>query len=189
MTVISTVKGRRVWDSRGHPTVEVDVILDNGTGVPNTTLHNNAPGDQFQEVVPDSRLRTVAFSRVRHLLSPGNAVELGGRIYSDDWGIGAFELNPRWIKSFNEGRHILELRYRFYTQSEADFFQREIYTGTLPEERTQDFGLGDFSSHTLGGTWQWNRTASTRWTFSLDYQMRDDDLQTYYGLMGYRWTF
>lgn len=30
MTLISTIKGRRVWDSRGHPTVEVDVVLDNG---------------------------------------------------------------------------------------------------------------------------------------------------------------
>ena len=31
MTTIKTVKGRRVWDSRGNPTVEVDVVLDNGT--------------------------------------------------------------------------------------------------------------------------------------------------------------
>lgn len=31
MTVISDVKGRRVWDSRGNPTVEVDVILEDGT--------------------------------------------------------------------------------------------------------------------------------------------------------------
>ncbi|TCL00553.1 enolase [Shimia isoporae] len=30
MSIISSVKGRRVWDSRGHPTVEVDVILNNG---------------------------------------------------------------------------------------------------------------------------------------------------------------
>lgn len=30
MTAIKTVKGRRVWDSRGNPTVEVDVILENG---------------------------------------------------------------------------------------------------------------------------------------------------------------
>jgi enolase len=30
MTIISSVKGRRVWDSRGHPTVEVDVVLENG---------------------------------------------------------------------------------------------------------------------------------------------------------------
>ncbi|MEV8468458.1 enolase C-terminal domain-like protein [Fluviibacterium sp. DFM31] len=30
MTSIETVRGRRVWDSRGHPTVEVDVVLDNG---------------------------------------------------------------------------------------------------------------------------------------------------------------
>lgn len=30
MTAISSVKGRRVWDSRGNPTVEVDVRLENG---------------------------------------------------------------------------------------------------------------------------------------------------------------
>lgn len=30
MTKISSVKGRRVWDSRGNPTVEVDVVLENG---------------------------------------------------------------------------------------------------------------------------------------------------------------
>lgn len=30
MTAIASVKGRRVWDSRGHPTVEVDVVLENG---------------------------------------------------------------------------------------------------------------------------------------------------------------
>ena len=30
MSEIASVKGRRVWDSRGHPTVEVDVTLGNG---------------------------------------------------------------------------------------------------------------------------------------------------------------
>ena len=30
MTLIRSVQGRRVWDSRGNPTVEVDVVLDNG---------------------------------------------------------------------------------------------------------------------------------------------------------------
>ncbi|MDJ0640609.1 MAG: phosphopyruvate hydratase [Paracoccaceae bacterium] len=30
MTAISSVRGRRVWDSRGNPTVEVDVVLENG---------------------------------------------------------------------------------------------------------------------------------------------------------------
>ncbi|MGR3813453.1 MAG: phosphopyruvate hydratase [Cognatishimia activa] len=30
MTAISSVKGRRVWDSRGNPTIEVDVVLENG---------------------------------------------------------------------------------------------------------------------------------------------------------------
>lgn len=30
MTTIKSIKGRRVWDSRGNPTVEVDVVLENG---------------------------------------------------------------------------------------------------------------------------------------------------------------
>jgi enolase len=30
MVAIKSVKGRRVWDSRGNPTIEVDVILENG---------------------------------------------------------------------------------------------------------------------------------------------------------------
>lgn len=30
MTAIKSVLGRRVWDSRGNPTVEVDVRLENG---------------------------------------------------------------------------------------------------------------------------------------------------------------
>jgi len=30
MTAIKSVTGRRVWDSRGNPTVEVDVVLENG---------------------------------------------------------------------------------------------------------------------------------------------------------------
>ena len=31
MTAIKSVHGRRIWDSRGQPTVEVEVTLDNGT--------------------------------------------------------------------------------------------------------------------------------------------------------------
>lgn len=30
MPIIKSIKGRRVWDSRGNPTLEADVILDNG---------------------------------------------------------------------------------------------------------------------------------------------------------------
>lgn len=31
MTIIAGVKGRRVWDSRGRPTVEADIVLNDGT--------------------------------------------------------------------------------------------------------------------------------------------------------------
>jgi len=201
-SVAATVSWYQVFGPKTHGTVGAtiasqsgfletaynSVIVDNGTGTPNLDLDNSAAGFELAEQVPDSRLRTVAFGRVRTLLSPGSAFELGGRIYSDDWGITAFDLNPRWIKSFNEGRQLMELRYRFYTQGAADFYQREIFTVAPTGDRTQDSDLGDFSSHTFGTTWTWNRSASTRWTFSVDYSIRDDDLNNIYALVGYRWT-
>lgn len=165
------------------------VIVANGTGTPNPDLDNNAPGFEIAEETPDDRLRTVAFGRVRHLLSPGNAIELGGRVYNDDWSITAFDLNPRWIHALHDGKHLVELRYRFYTQGEADFYQREIFASTPTGDRTQDSDLGDFSSHTFGSTWTWNKNSATRWTFSVDYSMRDDDLDNLYGLIGYKWIF
>ena len=30
MVAIKAISGRRVWDSRGNPTVEVDILLENG---------------------------------------------------------------------------------------------------------------------------------------------------------------
>ncbi len=30
MSAIVSLRGRRVWDSRGHPTVEVEVALESG---------------------------------------------------------------------------------------------------------------------------------------------------------------
>lgn len=200
-SVAATVSWYQLLDERTHGTFGLTVSNQSGfletpynsvilanPGVPNPDLHNGAEGLERTEEVPDQRLRTVLFGRARRLLAPGRALELGGRIYNDDWGITAFDIQPRWIQSFAGGRHVVELRYRFYTQGEADFYQREIFTA-LPAERSQDSDLGDFSSHTLGATWNWNRSVSTRWSFSLNYSMRDDDLDNLYGLVGYRWSF
>ncbi len=38
-TTIDRVQGRRVWDSRGRPTVEVDVVLKDGLHRPRRRLH------------------------------------------------------------------------------------------------------------------------------------------------------
>ncbi len=202
-SVAATVSWYQIFDKKTHGTLGAtissqsgflstpynSVIFDDGSVNPNPDLDNNAIGGQAFEVVPDNRLRTVIYGRARRLVAPGRAIELGGRFYSDDWGITGFDIMPRFIQSFNDGRNVLELRYRFYTQSEADFYQREIFGATLPAERSQDSDLGDFSSNTLGTTWTWNRSAGTRWTFSFDYSMRDDDLNNMYGLIGYRWSF
>lgn len=181
--------GATLASQSGFLATPYNFVVVDAPGPPDPPLFNGANGTRQEEVVPDSRLRYVAFGRVRRLLRPGMSAELGGRFYSDDWGITAFDIEPRWINSFKDGEHILELRYRYYTQGEADFYQREAFAVAPTGDATQDSDLGDFNSHNLGATWHWQTSAASRWTFSVDYSLRSDDLDNLYGLVGYQWSF
>ena len=92
-----------------------------------------ARGTEITEELPESRTRTALFGRVRKSLGEGSAVELGGRFYSDDWGITSFTLEPRYYRTLSEDWD-MRLRYRFYDQTAADDFAPSFTTA--PEFRT-----------------------------------------------------
>ena len=96
-----------------------------------------------------SRSRTSLTARFKLGLREHDAVEIGGRWYADDWGIGAGTLDLRYGLSLDGGRLLLEPRYRLHVQGEADYYQEE-WSGDLPEYRTSDPDLGDFNGHLLG---------------------------------------
>ena len=52
---IANVRGREILDSRGNPTVEVDVILADGTRVPETQTHVVVRADVFAASSPHAR--------------------------------------------------------------------------------------------------------------------------------------
>ncbi|MDF1838237.1 MAG: DUF3570 domain-containing protein [Planctomycetota bacterium] len=163
------------------------VVVEDPGDAPNPNLANNARGTEWDEVLPDSRTRIALYGKVRRSINDFRAMELGGRVYTDDWGITAFDLTPKYIQQFDNSV-LWDVRYRYYTQSEADAYSESFTVDPISgEERTQDSELADFDSHLLGTHVQWGR--HSQWDFGLDYLMRSDDLDHLFFSFGWKRSF
>lgn len=163
------------------------VVVENPLDAPNPNLANNARGTEWDEVLPDSRTRVALFGSVRRSLSESQAVQIGGRFYTDDWGITAFNLTPKYIRQLDSGL-LWDVRYRYYTQSEADAYGESFTVDPVgDEERTQDSELADFDSHLLGTHVKWG--SSNQWDFGLDYLTRSDNLDHMFFSFGWKGSF
>ncbi|MCP5020682.1 MAG: DUF3570 domain-containing protein [bacterium] len=163
------------------------VVVENPADPPNPNLANNARGTEWDEVLPGSRTRIALFGSVRHALDDFRAVQLGGRIYADDWGITAFDLSPKYIHQF-QGGSLWDVRYRHYTQSEADSYGTSFTVDPVAgEERTQDSELADFDSHLIGTHLSWG--SGDRWDFGFDYLSRSDNLDHMFFSIGWKRSF
>lgn len=140
------------------------------------------PEEEFTEELPDNRNRLSLFGRVRQQLGDRDAIELGGRLYDDDWGIGAFDITPRYLHEFDSGL-VMDLRYRYYTQDAADAWAEHF--STLPAERTQDSDLGEFDSNLIGTHFLWGDTSES-WDVGLNFLDRSDGLDHIFFSIG--WT-
>lgn len=162
------------------------VVLEDPTLPPNPNLANNARGTEITEELPDSRTRGAVFGKLRRFLSPGQSVELGGRLYADDWGITSIAIEPRYYRSLTDDL-LLRLRYRYYTQTEADDYGDSFQLSAgAPSERTQDSDLGDFDSNTFGARLDWATGRSSSWSLAADYVLRSDGLDQL--LIGLGWS-
>jgi len=156
------------------------VVLEDPTAPPNPNLANNAKGTEFSEVLPGTRNRVAVFGRLRQQLGEHDAIELGSRVYSDDWGIGSYDVTPRYLHEFDSGL-LLDVRYRFYTQTAADAWSDHFTGAALPAERTQDSDLGKFDSSLFGAHFTWEK-----WDAGLNVLNRSDGLDHVFLSLG--WT-
>ena len=164
------------------------VVLEDPSFPPNPLLDNQANGIEFTEELPDTRIRAALQYKARHYLGPGRAVELGGRLYGDDWGVYSVAVEPRYYTSIVPERLSLRLRYRYYEQTEADDYEEHFLgtvEGDLPEFRTQDSELAAFDSHGVGARFDLFPGRSHRWYLDLNYVLRSDDLDGYFVSLGY----
>jgi hypothetical protein len=162
------------------------VVIENGSG-PNPNLVGNAPGREIFEELPDTRIRGGFFGRARKKMTDGGALELGGRLYADSWGIVSLTAEPQWHQWLVTDRLMLRLRYRLYTQTAADAYGDHFTSVT--KERTQDSDLGEFIANTGGVKLIWYASDRTTWDFGVDYTVRDDDLNYLMTGIGYKRTF
>lgn len=164
-----------------------NAVVIEDTATPNANLVGDAAGREVTEELPDSRVRGAVFGRVRHSLDPRNAVELGGRLYADSWGINSISLDPRWYRWLVQDRYLLRLRYRFYVQTEADDYSETFLTE--PDERTQDSDLADFDAHTVGAMLRFTPDDVNAWEFGGDYVLRSDGLDQMLARVAYKRSF
>jgi hypothetical protein len=103
----------------------------------------------LREHVPDARTRHALAAMLRRALS--DAISLGAsyRYYFDDWGLGSHTVLA--ALGWNLGSAaLLSLRYRFYTQSEADFYLPRYLELAPDAYRTRDRELSVMSYHRIG---------------------------------------
>ena len=166
------------------------VIVEDGVTVPTFPFENGALGFEINEELPDTRLRTALFGKARRLMTDSTSIELGGRIYNDDWGITAFDIEPRIYQNLIKDKLDLRLRYRYYTQSAADDYIESLTTPlAIPKFRTQDSDLADFDSNTLGAKLLWYLGSSNSLDFGVDYVLRSDGLDHVFASFGWRHVF
>ena len=102
------------------------------------------------ETHPGTRLRHAIAATYRQFLpGPATTVIATGRFYTDDWGIRAYTPELRVLQDVGSEDVVFGLRYRFHTQTAADFY-RSVYPVAGVTYFTDDPKLSSFRSHTLG---------------------------------------
>ncbi len=152
-------------------------------------LDQTATGMIYPEELPDTRTRGSIFGRVRTSLDPATAVELGGRLYADSWGISSVTIEPRLYHWLIEDKLSTRLRYRFYAQTAADDYSAHFRMEDPPEFRTQDSDLGDFTANGAGLKFSWYFSETLRFDFSGDYIQRSDGIDQVLGAVAFNWSF
>lgn len=161
------------------------VVVEDGA-TPPFPFPNGALGTEIAEELPDSRARVALFGRVRRQIVEGTALELGTRLYGDDWGVTSVALEPRLYQSLVRDRLMMRLRYRFYSQGEADDYYESLPGGVPPPRfRTSDSELGAYDAHSFGVKFLWSKRGAWNFDVGIDQVMSADGLDATLLSLGY----
>lgn len=108
-------------------------------------------GYQFaREVYPNTRTSDAAAIRAKYYLPWRATVGASYRYFTDDWGINAHSLQLSYTHVLND-RWFFDVKYRYYVQSQADFYNDLFLTASQDEKdyRARDKELSDFNDHTF----------------------------------------
>jgi len=130
-------------------------------------------GTRVEEVLPGYREKYTLSGRYVRSLRENLALHLDYRYYTDSWDIKSHTLEPALAVSFAEDKGLYRVFYRFYSQSEAEYYQDSFLSGARTY-MTSDSDLDKFSANEIGvqftyaperwegmmgGDWTWGGTA------------------------------
>lgn len=154
MTAIENIKGRRVWDSRGNPTIEVEITLETGKLGRAIAPAGASRGSREAIDLRDGgkHLRGMDVQKALHHLNRQIAPEFVGKNIEDQTGLDQLllKLDPSPLKSNLGGNAMVATSLAFLHASAANLDQplwqrvSQLYgrTPSLPLPEIQIFGGG-----------------------------------------------
>ena len=112
---------------------------------------SSAKGYSYEaEVYPRTRTSGATSLRFMYYLPYRASVRVDARYYSDTWSIEAYNGEVRYTHPFEEWDVTLDVHYRYYDQTAADF-----YSDLYPRQQAQNFlardkELASFTTQTVG---------------------------------------
>jgi hypothetical protein len=102
-------------------------------------------GQEYIETHPDTRTRRAFVGQVNQAWDRHSFIQGSYRYYNDTWGIGSHTIKADIGRYFQDKTWLFNLGYRYYTQSEADFYQDGYLA---PQEfMTDDYRLNAFNAN------------------------------------------
>ncbi len=112
--------------------------------------YRDGDGYSFEpELYPETRTSNALAMRLRYYLPYRAALSGEYRYFNDTWGIRAHNAEIGYTHPL-DNTWIFDLKYRFYTQTAADFYNDLFDRPGELNYRARDKELSTFQSHTLG---------------------------------------
>jgi len=121
-----------------------NVLVLNDPDDPDAGFNFNTP-----ETYPNTRTSNAVSANLLYYLPYRAALRTSYRYYSDDWEIDAHTAEIGYTHPLRS-RWIIDLRYRYYTQSEAEFYGDVFRYPNQQNFMARDKELSKFSDHTIG---------------------------------------
>lgn len=121
-----------------------NVLVLNDPNDPDAGFNFNTP-----ETYPNTRTSNAVSANLLYYLPYRASVRTNYRFYTDDWDIDAHTAEIGYTHPLRD-KWIIELRYRYYTQSAADFYSDIFDFPNQQNFMARDKELSEFSDHTLG---------------------------------------
>jgi len=127
--------------------------IGNGASIPNYTNASNR--DVFQladdiERLPDNRFKLPIGIRFHQYINDKFVFKTFYRYYFDDWGITAHTFNVELPIKIGNGKYTLYPNYRYYTQTEADYFYPYEKATSNLNYYTSDYDLSKYNANQFG---------------------------------------